>query len=198
MEPIPQWIIPPTLLSPLTPTSRQSLNTCVHYERHWMHWTQTVQTPPSSVSFSRCLYLSFLQMAVNAQTHARTCAFTHTHVNKHTYTYSAHTCTHSVHPCTNTQDHPQLRSHTGLWTSSPTVTHTQKLTHTRTFRYLESQGSGRIFCVASVWHKQLFILHKMGYHYDEPCGRKECVPVVCDCCYSSVTYCTCFFSPPAY
>ena len=141
-EPIPQWIIPPTLLKPPHSHVHAALK---HMYSLWRDTecsenTQTAQNMPLSVApypaspflfflsfFPFLLSLSFFQMSVHAQN-----TMTHTHANIYTYAYSTHTCTHDTHACTNTEGNIHFLLHTGLCTSCHMFTHTHTYTHTHT------------------------------------------------------------------
>lgn len=82
----PRWIIPVTLLSPLTPTSRRSSLTCVHYDfvEHTNTHRRTSCCQP--IFFSLPRYLFLFQMAVNSlntRTHTCTQASSYQHLRCH-------------------------------------------------------------------------------------------------------------------
>lgn len=160
-----------------------------------------LSTPPSSTSsfsLSGCPSFKCHYMPKNIMTHI--CHHTHTHIlYMQIYT---HMCLQ--YACMHAQRHKTTLTCSHTWLSALFVT------HTHIFRYSKSQGSGRIFSAASVWHKQIFLLYKMGYRDDEPCWKKARVALcvfpcpytcVCACVWSCVwlllsvlaTYCTCLF-----
>lgn len=82
----PRCIIPLTLLSPLTPTSRRSSLTCAHYDlvEHTNTHRRTSSCQP--IFFSLRRYLFFFQMAVkslNTRTHTCTQASSYQHLRCH-------------------------------------------------------------------------------------------------------------------